>query len=152
MAVWINILINVLPIMIVGTQEFYDIFCEYKRLADNTVMSGTQRMEAKAGLDKALDALNEKYSTFGKFNTDLFVANMIVPSSLYTCVLDKSTLDLIGSNKVENNMIGIDFHCNPYGIFAFFRNLAIIYIFACFVVWLFGYKQLKFANKKRKKR
>lgn len=137
--------------MVIGTQEFYDVFCEYKRLADNTVMSDTEREAAKAWLDAILDGLNKKYSAFSKFNSDLFVANMFVPSSLYTCALDKATLDVIGANIIEKNIIGIDFHCNPYSIFALFRNLVFIYIFSCFIVWLFEYKRNKKVKRRKKK-
>jgi len=151
MSVWVNVLINILPVMVIGTQEFYDVFCEYKRLADNTAMSDTEREAAKARLDAILDGLNEKYSAFSKFNSDLFVANMLVPSSLYTCVLDKATLDVIGTNIIENNIIGIDFHCNPYSIFALFRNLVFIYIFSCFIVWLFEYKRNKKVSRRKKR-
>jgi len=152
MAVWINLFINILPVMVIGTQEFYDVFCEYKRLADNTAISEMQREEVKARLDTILENLNNKYSAFGKFNTDLSIANMLVPSSLYTCVLDCATLNILGEETISNNFIGIDFHCNPYSIFAFFRNLVLIYAFSCFVVWLFEWNRLKGKRKAVKRR
>lgn len=152
MSVWINILVNILPVMVIGTQEFYNVFCEYKRLADNKIWNETQKEEYKKVLDAWLDILNSKYSVFSKFNADLIIGNIFVPSSLYTCILDKATLDVISTGEISSNFIGIDYHCNPYSIFAFFRNIVFIYIFSCFLVWLLEYKHLQKVKQKAKKR
>lgn len=136
MSVWLNVLINMLPVMVVGTQDFYNIFCEYKVLATKTNLSDSERKAEQQRLDKLLNSLNTKYQAFEKFDLYLRMGNVLVPSSLYSCVLDNATKNIIGDMQTSQNFIGIDYHCNPYSIFSFFRNLILVYIFSCILVWL----------------
>lgn len=132
LGLWINIFINSLPAMIAGTQDYYSTFCDYK-------LSVCQNQNPQA-LDQKISYLNYRFSSLAVLTTQMRLADTIIPSSSFSCFLDKNTVDVItttGDSRQNLNVLGITPYCNPASVLILIINLAIIYFFSCFLVEYF---------------
>lgn len=135
---WTHILINSVPIMVIGTNDFQQTFCSIRLTAENCSLTDTEIFQNEATLNQTIDRLNEKYSQFANLNKNIQVANTFLPADALSCVLDKDVVNLINQNSFStNNFLGITGACNSEGIIRFAANLVIVYFAVSIFFWFY---------------
>ena len=140
---WMQVLINSLPIMIIGTQEFEKTFCDIQLTSSNCSFTSSQIYQKEAILNQTVDQLNAKYNQFSKLNTNFDLANKLIPATALSCMLDKDVVSLIdGNSQTQNlNVLGMTATCESTGFASLAINMVIVYLVICAVFWLYDKKK-----------
>jgi hypothetical protein len=140
---WIQILVNSLPVMIIGTQDFENTFCNIKLNAENCSISSSQLYQNEASLNQTVDQLNSKYNKFYNLNSNFDLAKTFIPTSAMSCILNKDVVSLINqSTQIYNtDILGMTSMCSPSGLLYLAANLIIVYLVICCFFWLYDKKK-----------
>ncbi|MBS3054907.1 MAG: hypothetical protein J4452_00235 [Candidatus Aenigmarchaeota archaeon] len=140
---WIQILVNSLPIMIIGTNEFQQAFCDIKLTAANCYLNANEIYNKESQLNQTVDELNAKYDRFSKFNSNFDYARMFIPSGAMACILDNDVSSLVVQNSVSTNLniLGMTNSCNSADVGMLVLNLVLLYLIICVVFWFFDKKK-----------
>jgi hypothetical protein len=140
---WVQVLVNSLPVMIIGTQEFENTFCNIKLNAENCYLSSFQLFQNEASLNQTVDQLNSKYNQFSNLNSNFDLAKTFIPASAMSCILNKDTVSLITQTSQTHGMeiLGMTSTCNVSGIGYLAVNLIIVYLVICCFFWLYDKKK-----------
>lgn len=136
---WVNVLVNSLPVMIIGTHEFENTFCDIKLTAANCNLNTSQIYSTEATLNQTIDNLNTKYSQFSDLNVNFEVAEKIIPSGALSCLLNQNVVNLMNNNAPSQNfnILAMTSSCNSQDIFVFIINFVVIYVLICGFFWVY---------------
>lgn len=134
---WMRVLINSLPIMIIGTHEFEHTFCDIKLTAANCSLNQPEIYQKEVVLNQTVNQLNVKYNQFSNLNSVSALAKMLMPSGALSCMLDRDVLALkINVQKQDVSFLGMT-TCDSSGMLQFIMNLVIVYLVICCLFWFY---------------
>jgi len=141
MSLWLQILVNSLPIMIIGTQEFEKTFCDIKMTATNCKLNYTEIQRREAISNQSVGQLNSKYSQFSDLDSNFALAKGFIPASALSCMLDTNVVTL-KLNMQEQNASFLEMKsCDSSGVMWLIANLLIVYVVICTVFWFYDNKR-----------
>jgi hypothetical protein len=140
---WIQVLANSLPIMIIATNEFQNTFCDIKSTAVNCSMPTSQIYAKEAELNQTVDNLNLKYARFINLKPNFDLARTFIPTGVVSCMLNQDTIALLnGYQPTQNvNILGMTPGCDNNSLLTFLLNLVILYLIICVVFWFYDKKR-----------
>lgn len=142
-SLWLYVLFNSLPIMVIGTNEFQTTFCNIQLTASNCSLTNAKIYQKETQLSQQVNALNQKYNIFAKLNPTFDLAKTFFPSGAMSCILDRDVTSLMNQNPLmqNTNILGVSPTCDSNSVLILFLNLLIIYILICCAVWLYDNKR-----------